>query len=162
MKAFKKGLALLLLLSVVLLPAVGLGEAAIDAVKTLIEVQQVESVPTATGSSIYSEVDADTDKGCLCMLTMKDDGNMILVSGINSDNKYEVRMYSDLSPVQIISYSYLISANYASIQAKLPSGAQFSMIFSYGEDGLIFITDANKAQEFNEMILSAISELANQ
>ena len=162
MKSFKRSLALLLMLAIALLPVAGLGEAAIDAMKTLIEVPQVESLPAAVGTSIYSEVDSDTDKGCLCMLTMKEDSYSAIISGINSDNKYEVRMYMDLNLVQVLYYAYIISGNYSSIQAKLPSGAQFSMVFMYGEDGVLFITDADKAQEFNQMIITTISELANK
>ena len=87
---------------------------------------------------------------------------IILLTGINGSGKYEIRMYSDLSLIQMLYYSFVVSSNYSKIQSKLKSGAQYSILVTYGEDGVILITDAQKAAEFRDTIVSATEQLANQ
>lgn len=161
MKSVKKLIAVFLIVTITLVPLAGLAENAFEALKTLMDTPQAD-ITLASGYSIFSDPDKDTSNGVLCMIMFGDDSNMIMISGINGSGKYEIRMYSDLSLVQMLYYSYIVSADYSKIQNKMTAGAQYSILVTYGEDGVIIITDAQKAAEFRDTIVSATEQLANK
>ena len=162
MRKFRKVLALLLLVSVALLPVTGLASG-FDTLKSLIELPISDDVKPAEGFSIYDDVDADTSKGVLCMVMYGENGedSSMIISGINDNGKFEVRMYSDLDFLHTVYYSYLVSKSYNLIQAGLPSGASYFITITLSEDNTIFITDASEASEFADKIQSTIADLAN-
>ena len=67
MKTFKRAIALLLLMTVVMLPVTGLCDTGFDTLKMLMELE-TDAVPLATGTSIYGDVDEDTSRGVLSMI----------------------------------------------------------------------------------------------
>lgn len=162
MKSFKKAIAVLLIMAIAILPVSALGEAAIDALKKLMEAKPTDDVPAAVGYSIYNEVDSETSKDVLCLIVFKDDENMITLSGINGKGQYEIAMYSNLNLIQMLYYSYMISASYDSVQRKLSGDASLMILCTYGDNGVIIVTDSAKAREFKDTILEAIKALANQ
>ena len=161
MKSFKKMIAVLLIMMIGLLPVSGLAENGFDALKNLLDTPQTD-ITLVEGYSITNDPDADTSDGVLALITYGDESNMVMISGINGSGKFEIRMYNNPNLVQMLYYSYIISANYSKIQRKMNAGAQFSILVTYGEDGVIIITDEAKANEFKETIISATEQLANQ
>ena len=163
MKTMRKVIAILLLMSIALLPVAGLGEAGFEFLKLLMEkpLSDDVTVPLATGKSITSDVKEDTSHGVLCTIMFSDEGNTIMISGINDGGKYEIVLYSDLSMVQMLYYSYLVSKAYSEIQSMMPSGEIYSILVSYGDD-VVFINDASKAEQFAQTIMDTVKELANQ
>jgi len=157
----KKMIAILLIMSISILPAVGLAGNAFDTLKELLD-KPATDIKLPEGFSITNEPDADTSDGILAMLSYRDDGNSVMISGINGEGKFEIRMYSNLTIAQILYYSYIVSANYAKVQNQMPAGARFSILVSYGEEGMIFINDEAKADQFRETIVSAVEKLANK
>lgn len=161
MKSVKKLIAVLLIVTITLVPLAGLAENAFDALKNLVDTPQTD-ITLASGYSIFNDPDSDTSDGVLCMIMFGDESNVMMISGINGSGKYEIRMYSDLSLIQMLYYSFVVSSNYSKIQSKLKSGAQYTILVTYGEDGVILITDAQKAAEFRDTFVSATEQLANQ
>ena len=158
MKTFKRAIALLLLITVVMLPVTGLCDTGFETLKMLMELE-TDAVPPATGTSIYGDVDEDTSRGVLSMIMFGEDSMSIMNSGINANNKYEIVMYNDLSIVQMLYYCYLISSVYSLVQAGVPAGESFIIFVSYGDD-MILISDETKAKDFAETVMSTISSLA--
>ena len=158
----RKVLALLLLVSVTLLPVAGLA-AGFDVLKTLIEMPVSEDMKPAEGLSTYSDVSADTSQGVLCIVTYGENGNdsSMMISGINDDGKYEIRMYSDLDFMQIIYYSYLVSKSYSLVQEGLPSGEKYLIIVSLGEDNSFTIGNVNESALFADTVQNSITDLSN-
>ena len=162
MKSFRKLISVLLILAIAILPVTALADTGIDSVKRIMSQNPTDDISAPKGTSIYNDVTSETSKGVLCLITFKDDSNMITVSGINGNGKYEIAMYSDLSLVQMLYYSFMISNSYRSIQKLMPSGESFMILVTYGEDGVIIIMDESKADEFRDTILKAVESLANQ
>ena len=91
MKTFRKAIAVLLLMSVILLPASGLASG-FDTLKTLVEMEFSDTIPAPEGYSIYNDVESETDNGVLCVIIFGDESNSIMISGINGNGKYEIAL----------------------------------------------------------------------
>ena len=165
MKLFRKSLAVLLLVTVLALPAAGLCEGAgFETLKALLETPASSSIPVPEGTSLFDDVDDETDDGILALFMFGDTENesSIIISGINGNGKYEMRFYSGLNVMQMLYYSYVVSTGYSTVQSGLPGGAQYSILISYGEDQIILITDQEKADTFAESVITSIQQLVGQ
>lgn len=163
MRHFRKMIAVLLLAAVALLPVSGLGEEtvnAFDTLRVLMEMEFDEGLPPAQGESIYTEVDDETAQQLLCTIVYGEDESksFMMVSGINGEGKYEIRTYSNLTPVQLFYYTYLVCRGYSFVKSELPAGGAFSVVISLaGEDeNVILIDDEEKAQIMAETVREAL------
>ena len=167
MKHFMKMIAVLLM-AALLLPAAGLGEEggeqvnALDTLRVLMEMEISEGIQPVQGESVYDEVTEDTDPGVVCLIIFgegeDDSNNSILISGINGQGQYEIRMYSDLDLSHMIYYTYLANAAYNMIQGELPAGAAYSIMISYGEgeNDVVLVDSEEKAVSMTETLREAI------
>ena len=167
MKLFRKTIAVLLM-AALLLPAAGLGEEggekvnALDTLHVLMEMEINESIQPVQGVSVYDEVTEDTDPGVFCVIIYGEGGddsnNSILISGINGQGQYEVRMYADLDLSHMIYYTYLANAAYDMIQGELQAGATYSIVITYGEgeNDVVLVDSEEKAQSMTQTLREAI------
>ena len=163
MKLFRKMIAVLLLAAVALLPAAGLGEETInafDTLRVLMEMEFDEGLPPAQGESIYTEVDDDTAQGLLCTIVYGEDekDSVMMISGINGEGKYEIRTYSDLTPVQLLYYTYLVCRGYSFVKSELPADADYSVVIALGEEeeNIIVINSEENAEAMAETVREAL------
>ena len=163
MKLFRKMIAVLLLAAVALLPAAGLGEETInafDTLRVLMEMEFDEGLPPAQGESMYTEVDDDTAQGLLCTIVYGEDekDSVMMISGINGEGKYEIRTYSDLTPVQLFYYTYLVCRGYSFVKSELPADADYSVVIALGEEeeNIIVINSEENAEAMAETVREAL------
>ena len=163
MELFRKMIAVLLLAAVALLPAAGLGEETInafDTLRVLMEMEFDEGLPPAQGESIYTEVDDDTVQGLLCTIVYGEDekDSVMMISGINGEGKYEIRTYSDLTPVQLFYYTYLVCRGYSFVKSELPADADYSVVIALGEEeeNIIVINSEENAEAMAETVREAL------
>ena len=164
MKMIRKTAAILLLAAIAILPAAGLGEGGFEMLKLMMEVPLSDGIELAEGYSIENDVTADTSDGVLCMI-MFGDNNMITISGINSKNKYEIEMFSNLTMVQMLYYSYIVSSMYSVVDSARTGSGPYMILVTYGEgddSGTIFISNESEATKFAETIMDAVKTLAGQ
>ena len=163
MKLFRKMIAVLLLAAVALLPAAGLGEETInafDTLRVLMEMEFDEGLPPAQGESMYTEVDDDTAQGLLCTIVYGEDekDSVMMISGINGEGKYEIRTYSDLTPVQLFYYTYLVCRGYSFVKSELPADSDYSVVIALGEEeeNIIVINSEENAEAMAETVREAL------
>ena len=134
--------------------------------------QRVAENPKKNKASSYNK----TPDGILCQILFENrqsskkkdvkdkSGNpvqefKIINSAINDNYEYEAVRYNNLTTEQMLYYAYIITANYSTIQDKLPAGETFSVVVKSG-DNLLLINDTETARAFADHVAETVAKLA--